>query len=282
MLNKIEWVDGDITDVYSVLEAMKDIKQVYHCAAFVSFHPRDYKQMFKVNVEGTANIVNMAMEKGIDKFCHVSSVAAIGRSDENNHISENSPWKASKQNSNYAISKYAGEQEVWRGITEGLNAVIVNPSMVLGPGNLNNGSTELFGGVLKGLKFYSEGINGFVDVRDVTKSMMQLMARNISGERYIISSENISYNDLFFEIADAFGKARPSIKVNKWMSEAAWRIEALRTFFTRGKPFVTKETAQSSQYQWFYTNEKIKKETGIDFIPVKESIKNNCDMLIKS
>jgi nucleoside-diphosphate-sugar epimerase len=281
LLKRIEWVKGDINEVYSILEAMKGIKQVYHCAALVSFTPADYKQMMHVNVQGTANMVNMALETGIEKFCHVSSVAAIGRSEEDNHIAETSPWKTSKQNSNYAISKYEAECEVWRAAEEGLNTIIVNPSMVLGPGDMHKGSTELFGGVWKGLKFYSEGINGFVDVRDVTKSMMQLMESNITNQRYIISAENISYRDLFFEMADAFNKARPSIKVNTWMSELIWRIEAFRTFFTRGKPFITKETAQNSQYQWFYSNEKIRKAIGIDFIPVRQSIRYNCKVLLQ-
>lgn len=281
LLKNIEWVEADVTDPNALLEAMKDIKQVYHCAAYVSFAQKDYHRMMQINVQGTANMVNMALEAGIDKFCHVSSVAAIGRSEDESNLTETHLWKASKYNSNYAISKYEAECEVWRGTEEGLNAVIVNPSMILGYGDLTRSSGELFGGVLKGLKFYSEGVNGYVDVRDVTKSMMQLMESTITNQRYIISSENISYKDIFFQMADAFHKPRPTIKVNKWMSEAAWRAGALISTITGKKPLVTRETAMSSQCQWFYSNEKIKKAIGIEFILISQSIRDNCEIILR-
>jgi nucleoside-diphosphate-sugar epimerase len=281
LLNKIEWINADITDPNAILEALKDIKQVYHCAAHVSFSPKDYKNMMNINVQGTANIVNMSLEARVEKFCHVSSVAAIGRSEEESHLTEDSHWKASKYNSNYAISKYESECEVWRGVEEGLNAFIVNPSMILGTGDMKRSSGELFGGVYKGLKFYTEGINGFVDVRDVTKSMIQLMESNITNQRFIISAENISYKDVFSQMADAFHKPRPTIKVNHFMSELGWRAGAFINFFTGGKPLITKETAQSSQCQWFYSNEKIKKAININFIPISQSIRDNCEMIMK-
>ena len=274
LLNQIEWVEGTVTDVYDVMEAMKDVVEVYHCAAKVSFHGDDRDEIMKVNVNGTANMVNIALEQGVKKFCHVSSIAALGRVEENKMMDENVFWKSSKYNSTYAISKYNGEREVWRAKEEGLNVVIVSPSIIIGPGNWKTGSSTMFRQIWNGMKFYSEGVNGFVDVRDVSTCMIGLMEKNIFGERFIVNSENLSYKQIFNMIADSFQKPRPAIKVNGTLSELGWRAEALRSFITRKQPFITKETARNSQLKWFYSNEKIKKALSINFIPVKQSIED--------
>ncbi len=281
LLSNIQWVEGDTTDVYSVLEAMKDVDEVYHCAANVSFLPSNIGQMMKTNIEGTANMVNTALECGVKKFCHVSSVAALGRVEENILINETVVWKRSKNNSNYAISKYGGEREVWRAVEEGLNAVIVNPTIILGAGDWKSGSTAMFRQLWNGMKFYSEGMMGFVDVRDVTQCMIQLMQKNCFAQRYIINAENISYHNLFNLITDSFQKPRTNIPINKFLSEVGWRAEALRCFLLRQKPFITKETARNSQLRWKYSNEKIKKELGIEFIPIKESVERTTKLFLK-
>jgi dihydroflavonol-4-reductase len=273
LFQNIEWVNGDVTDYFTVREAMKGVKEVYHCAALVSFIPSEKNKMMKINSEGTAHIVNAAMEEGVEKFCYASSVAALGRVDENTVIHEKFAWKPSKYNSNYAISKYNGEREVWRAIEEGLNAVIVNPTIIIGAGDWKTGSSQMFGQINKGFRFYSEGINGFVDASDVTKCMIVLMDRNKFGKRFIIVSENLSYHSVFNMIADSLGKKRPGIKVTKFLSGLGWRLEALRTFILRNQPMITKETANNSQLHWYYSNEKIKKEIGIEFMPIKESVK---------
>ncbi len=280
--NNIEWVEGDVTNVYDVVEAMKDVTEIYHCAAKVSFHSADYNEIMKVNVEGTANMVNVALVLGVKKFCHVSSIAALGRVIENKVMDETVVWKSSKHNSVYAISKYSGEREVWRAIEEGLNAVIVSPSIIIGPGDWKTGSSAMFSRVMKGMKYYSDGVNGFVDVRDVSSSMISLMEKNISGERFIISSENCSYVQIFNFIADGLHKPRPTIKVKSTLSELGWRAEALRSLVMRDKPFITKETARNSQLQWFYSNEKIKKAIGINFIPVQQSIEDCAKIFLRN
>jgi dihydroflavonol-4-reductase len=279
---KIEWVTGDITDYFSVREAMAGVKEVYHCAAEVSFIPSLRKRMFKINVDGTAHMVNAAMDEGVEKFCYVSSVAALGRIDENTTIDENFTWKTSKHNSNYAISKYSGEREVWRAIEEGLNAVIVNPTIIIGAGDWKTGSSQMFGQVHKGFPFYSEGINGFVDVADVTKCMIALMEKNRFGQRYILVSENLTYGQVFDIIADRLGKKRPSIKVSRVLSGIGWRVEALRTLILRNSPMITKETAHSSQSKWKYSSEKIKKEIGIDFTPINKSVERVAALFLKA
>ena len=280
--DRIEWFSGDVLDSFSLEEAMMDVNQVYHCAGMVSFLPKEEKRMMKINAEGTAHVVNAAVEKGIRKLCFVSSIAALGRGDNNELIAEDKPWKNSYENSAYAVSKYSAEREVWRGIAEGLNAVIVNPSVILGPGNGENSSSAIFGKVWKGLKFYTEGVDGFVDVRDVAKAMTMLMDSDISNERFIVSSENCSYKNLVFEIARCFGKPLPGIKANRWMGELVWRAEALRSILTGSKPFLTKQIVETSMGKYFYSNEKIKARLGMEFIPVQKSIEDTCSFFLKN
>jgi dihydroflavonol-4-reductase len=282
LLDNIEWVDGDVTDYFSVQDAMQGVTEVYHCAAMVSFHQRDRKQMMKVNSDGTAHLVNAAMEAGVQKFCHVSSVAAIGRGEEGKMIDENNVWKISKYNSNYAISKYSAEREVWRAMEEGLNAVIVNPTIIIGAGDWKTGSSQMFGQMGKGFRFYSEGENGFVDATDVNRCMMALMDRNRFGQRFIIVSENLTYREVFNMIADSLKKRRPSIRVNKFLSNLGWRLEVVRSFIIRNQPLITKETAESSQLRWTYSNKKIKQELGIEFMPIKDSVERTTRLFVKS
>lgn len=280
LLQHIEWVEGDITDLFSLEDAFDGISQVYHSAALVSFHASDYHRLMKINAEGTANMINMALAYQVEKFCFVSSAASLGKVKEKEILTENSSWKISKYNSAYGISKYGAEREVWRGMEEGLQAVIVNPSIILGPGLLDSGSTALFGEVKKGLKFYPVGSSGFVDVRDVTKCMIQLMEKNIFSERFIINSENTSYREVINEIADCFGLARPTIRIGKMVSEIGWRAEAVRNIFSRSKSMVTKETIRNGQHDWLYSNEKIKRVLGVEFIPVKKSINETIGFLM--
>jgi len=279
--SNIEWVEGNVTDVHDVLEAMQGIEEVYHCAAKVSFHSSEYKQIMKVNVEGTANMVNMAMEAGVKKFCHVSSIAALGRVEENKVMNEQVMWKSSKHNSMYAVSKYSGEREVWRAMEEGLNAVIVSPAIIIGAGDWKTGSSSMFRQVYKGMKYYSHGVNGFVDARDVTYAMRMLMEKNISGQRYIISAENRTYQEIFNMIADSFHKPRPTIKVNGTLSELGWRAEAMRSFFLNRIPFITKETARNSQNKWFYTSEKIIKALGNFFTPLQKAVEDTSALFLQ-
>ena len=272
LLSQIEWVDGDVLDVLSLQEAMENVEKVYHCAAVVSFSPKDRDNLFKTNIKGTANVVNTALQTRIKKLCFVSSIAAIGRSESNELTSESTEWKSSKRNSTYAISKYEAEKEVWRGIEEGLNAVIVNPSVILGPGDWNNGSAKIFDTLKNGTRFYTEGVNGFVDVRDVASVMYQLMESEIVNERFIVSSENLSYRELFTLILNEYGIKPPTIKALGILLEAAWRFEKLRGGLLKTRPLITKETVNTAQNQYFYSTEKLQNAIDFKFTPVKEII----------
>ncbi len=281
LLDTIEWVHGDITDLVSLEGAMDGITKVYHCAGFVSFHPSDYNKMMKINVEGTENMVNICLEKGVEKFVHVSSIAAIGRLKQGELISEETHWKTSAANTGYAISKYGAEREVWRGTAEGLNAVIVNPGVIIAPGNWNDNTPAMFNLVWRGLPVFTEGVNAFVDARDVSKAMIELMESSIHSERFILTSENVSFKDFFAHIADGLHKPQARIRVGKTLSNIGWRLLAMKGFFTNSRPAITKETAMASVSKYYYSNAKIKKAIGIEFIPMKQSIKDVCKVFLK-
>ena len=282
LLKNIEWVDADLLDVYSLLEAMEGITEIYHCAAMVSFEPKHEDEMMKVNIEGTANMVNAAMEKKVKKFLHVSSIATIGRNKNDKISSEELFWKASPENSNYAISKYGAEREVWRASVEGLNVIIVNPSVVIGSGNWQQSSSNMFSKAYKGIKFYTEGVNGFIDVRDVSALMIKLMESEITNERYILNSENISFRHYFDSMHATFNKPLSSIKAGKLLSSFAWREEKLRHLLTGATPLITKETARSAHRKSFFSNDKIKKAfTDYQFILIEQSVKDTCKLFLK-
>jgi dihydroflavonol-4-reductase len=282
LLKNIEWVDADLLNVYSLIEKMDGVKEVYHCAAMVSFESAHQAEMLRTNIEGTANMVNAALEKGIEKFCHVSSIATLGRAENDALTTEETFWKSSPENSIYSISKYGAEREVWRASEEGLNVIIVNPSLIVGPGNWNQSSSNMFSKGFNGIKFYSSGINGFIDVRDVSSIMIRLMEKNIYNQRFLLSSENATFK-LFFElIHKGFNKPAPSIKAGKLMSSFAWRAEIIRSKLTGAAPLITRETARSAHRISRFSNEKIRKLFPDHiFIPLEESIRDTCKLFLK-
>ena len=259
LFTSIQWVEGDIMDFASVDDALEGVGYVYHAGAVVSFYPKDHKEMLRTNIEGTANLVNLCIARKIRKFCYVSSVAVLGRAVNTGISDETTWWQPSKKNSVYGQSKFGAEREIWRGMEEGLNAYIVNPSVILGPGFWDGGNSGLFSLVWKGLKYYTRGINGYIDVRDLSKAMRMLMESDISGERFIVSSENCSYQQVFEYMAKYLGKPAPKFNVPPALTDIAWRVEAVRSFIMRTKPEVTREMATTTAQIYTYSNEKIKK-----------------------
>ncbi|MBL7928599.1 MAG: NAD-dependent epimerase/dehydratase family protein [Bacteroidia bacterium] len=281
LFERIEWMEGDILDVSSLTDAMQGIEKVYHCAAMISFVPKDRVKMLEINRNGTANVINLCLEMGVKKLCYASSVAAINRINESELITESTAWEENAGNSNYAVSKQAAEREVWRGIAEGLKAVMVNPGIIIGPGSWNSGSGKLFSSVWEGLKFYSEGMSGFVSADDVARAMIALMESEIDAERFIVVSENLTYREVLFQIADSLGKKRPSLKANKFLSEAAWRLAALASVFSGKTPLITRETAASGLCKVKYSNEKIRKATGMEFEKIQPVIEHTASVFLK-
>lgn len=277
IFEKVEWLDGDVLDVISLEEAMEGVDTVIHAAAIVSFGNKDKAKMYQVNVEGTANVVNMALEKKVKRFVHISSIAAIGRREDGGHVNEEKKWEESKVNTHYAKSKYRSELEVWRGIGEGLNAVILNPATILGYGDWNNGSSAIFKTVYNEFKWYTSGLNGFVDVEDVATAAVLLMESKINEQRFIINGDHWPFRRLMDTIAENFKKKRPSKQATPLLLNIAWRIEKLKSFFTRKKPLLTKESAKVAVSKTYFDNAKfLVAFPQFSFTPLEQTIKNAC------
>lgn len=276
LFNLIEWVNGDLLDYFGMEKLLEGVTEIYHCAAIVSFDPKERKKMIANNVEGTANLVNAALENGVKKICHVSSVAALGHFDNDSLITEETNWVPSKKISAYSESKFFSEAEIWRGMEEGLEAVIMNPSIILGPANWETGSAKMFKTVWEGMRFYTRGITGFIDVKDVVKAMILLMEdsnfKSAKNNRFLLSAENISYGEVFFQIADALGKPRPGFYASAFLLGFVWRATRFISSLTGKSPLITRETAANAQRIRKFDGSKITRLFGFQYQPVAESI----------
>jgi len=284
LFSNIEWIEGDILDTDSLSVAMKGVKEVYHCAGLVSFLPNKKDIMQKINVQGTKNIINTSLKEGIDKLCYVSSTSIAYSNNNIDKYDENFKWNPSAEHSNYSISKYKAEIEVREGIKKGLNCIIINPSIIIGPGDWTKGSSMLFTKVWKGYSFYTSGTAGFVDVKDVSSAMIKLMQNNdssIFNKRFIISSENCSYKNIIYWIADSLNKKNPNIYVNNLTLKLAGKFDIIKCKLLNQEPLITKEIIMMSDKKYYYSNEKIKNTININFIPVKDSIKQTGSLFLK-
>lgn len=270
--HNLEWIEGDILDVAILDEILENIDEVYHCAAIISFDSRDNTHMIRTNVIGTANIVNACLLNHVKKLCYVSSIAALGQPVEGNVIDESARWKASRFNNGYAISKYGGEREVWRGIEEGLNAVIVNPSVILGAGCHSKTVNSLFTANRKLLPFKVTGTNGYVDVEDVANACILLMKSDISGERFVLNSENLSNYELFNLITRFLGKKKPFIRIHKRLVIFLGHIIGFSGRFSKKKRAVTIDSLRAALSTSFYSGEKFAKQFNYKYIPIETSL----------
>lgn len=272
---QLTWVEADILDVPALTEALAGAEEVYHCAAVVSFNPSDRDYMMKANVEGTANVVNACLDLHIPALAYISSIAALGREKSGTQITEKTKWNDSRHNSAYALSKYKAELEVWRGVEEGLNVAIVNPGVILGSGKWNKGSCVLFNMVHKGMPFYTNGVNGYVDVEDVADAAIFLMNGRYFNERYILVSDNMNMKWFLDTTADLLNAKKPYIEVKRTLAEISWRSMALLSLFTGKKPSITKETARASLNKFYYSSDKIQK-LGFRFKPIEKTLQEAC------
>jgi len=282
LYSSIQWVETDINDISMLSKSFKDVTYVYHCAALISFDASDYKKMRKVNIEGTANIVNLCISYKVKKLCFVSSIAAIGKPISSGEITENNEWNVDDNNYGYAITKYGAEMEIWRASQEGVDMVIVNPGIILGSGYWQDGSGKLFNKIYNGFKFYTKGITGFVGVTDVVTVMMKLMESSIKNERYILVAKNESFQNVFFDIAKGFNKKAPTIYATKFLSEIAWRVNWISHKITGKRPLITKHSAEAAHNRYYYSNNKIKEAIGFEFESIKDAIHSACNNYLKS
>ena len=278
LFDTIEWVKADLNNIPQLTEAFKDVTHVYHCAAFVSFEPDKFDVLKKTNIKGTANVVNFCIDHKVEKLCYVSSIAALGASLNNKAITEDTEWNKEIDNSVYAITKYGAELEVWRGTQEGLDAVIVNPGVIIGPGIWRYGSGSLIKMIYNGLKYYTTGSTGYVDVNDVVKAMIQLVKSDVKNERYILVSENLSFKDFFTKTANYLGVKPPQKEAKPWLLNIAWRLDWLKHKLTRKRRVLSKQTANSAVTTTIYSNNKIKDAIGFEFLPMDKSIETTTSL----
>ena len=274
LFEKIDWIEASLDNVPSLELAFEGVHQVYHCAAIVSFKSSDYQKMRRINIDGTTNIVNLCISTNVDKLCFVSSVAAIEKNVDDKPMDESDNWNTGTDKSGYAITKYGAEMEVWRASQEGVDVVIVNPGVILGSGFWHKGTGRMFANINKGLRFYTKGVTGFIGVKDVVKVMVSLMNSEINNERFVLISENLSFQQVLNFIADALKKERPTIRINRFMSECIWRIEYLRSKIMGSNPLLTKRSARSALSNHIYTAEKIQNQLGYEFESIEASVKN--------
>lgn len=276
-----EWQNGDVLDVSSLQKATIGVDSIIHTAGVVSFMRETRKIMYDVNINGTRNVASIAFEKNVKRFIHISSISAVGIRADGSYLNENTKWEESDLNSHYAITKFKGEQEVWKWMSKGLNGVILNPTTVLGYGDWNNTSCQIFKNVYRGFKWFSDGINGFVDVEDVARVSQLLIESSIKNERFILNSENWSFKKLMDTIADGFGKKHPDKKATFTMLAIAWRLEKMRSLFSGEKPSLTKEIATAAQGATNFKNDKVLSALpNFSFSPIKQTIFKACQNYI--
>ncbi|MEL6986957.1 MAG: SDR family NAD(P)-dependent oxidoreductase [Bacteroidota bacterium] len=279
---KLEWIIADLMDEFAYQEALAKSDIVIHSAAIVSYDKALRKKMYQINIEGTAQLVNHSLEHQIEKFIHVSSVAAIGRFKRVQSIDENSKWQRSAFNSHYGITKHLAEMEVWRGSAEGLNVGIINPSVVIGGGFWDKGSSSIFPKAWKGLPYYPTGKTGYVDVRDVAKLTIAIMENDQANHRYIANGGNLYYKELFDVMLQTFNKKSPSSPLPNWAGALYWRFDTIKSWLCGKAPIVTKETIAHLKNEYTYSNEKSISQLNYEYLPIEKSIQESAKAFMTS
>jgi len=283
LYNKIDWIEADLNDIPALQTAFKDVTHVYHCAAFISFEPDKYRLLRRINIEGTANIVNLCIANNIKKLCYVSSVAAVGNSNNSEESSnEETPWNTEVDHSVYAITKYGAEIEVWRGSQEGLDVVMVNPGIILGPGYWKSGgSGSLINQIYKGMPYYTTGVSAYVDIWDVIEATTQLLESNIKNERFILVAENVSFFDFQKQVAKALDVKPAKKEATTFILEMGWRLDWLNHKLRGKRRRLSKQLARTVRSKRNYDNSKIKEFLNFKFTPLEESINKVCGLFKK-
>ncbi|HEY8367519.1 MAG TPA: NAD-dependent epimerase/dehydratase family protein [Bacteroidia bacterium] len=271
--NKIDWFEADILDYFSLERAFEGATTVIHAAAMVSFWEKDRAQMYKVNVDGTANVVNACLYCKVKELVYISSIAALGRSDLDEPISEKTPWKNSPDNSWYALSKNAGEREVWRGTEEGLPAIILNPGVIIGYAEWNKSSGKIFSQIKKGIPYYTSGANGFVDVKDVCKALIALLQSEVRNERFVLVSETVPFKKMIEVIASELKVKAPQKEISPLLLKIAVKLSGIWAKISGKEPILSSELAKTSQKQSQYLNTKIQETIHFKFTPVEDSLR---------
>ncbi|MEI9918134.1 MAG: NAD-dependent epimerase/dehydratase family protein [Bacteroidota bacterium] len=270
--------ETDILDMAALIKAFEGMDAVVHVAGLVSFNPRNKKKLLEVNVQGTRNVVNACLANGTKKLVHISSVSALGRHRKNRMVNEESRWVAGGQESDYAQSKYSSELEVFRGMEEGLNVSVVNPSLVLAAGDGQRSSSHLFGYVWRQRKLYADFTVNYVDARDVAKIVTHLLRENHNGERFIASAGTASLGEIFQQVALRFQKQPPSIAVPQGLASTAAWLEEFRSRLIGSEPMITRQSVRALREPVIFENSKAKKILGIEFQSLEKTLDWCCDL----
>lgn len=273
LFNNIDWIEGDMLDPDSLHRAIDGCQRIFHTAAMVSFDKRDHDTLWQTNVDATAYLVDMALECGVEAFCHVSSIGALGH-ESDGVITESTHWQPDNTRSVYSQSKFRQEMEIWRGIQCGLNATIVNPGVILGPGTMGRSSQQILQTIVKGVPFYVDGRTGYTDARDVAHAMIELTLAEKWGERYIIVGHNSSVRDLQVLFAKALETKAPSIKAGHNLIMCAAYLTEAWNKITGSRSPLTVESARSMGGENYYSSEKLIETINIQFTPLEESVRN--------
>jgi nucleoside-diphosphate-sugar epimerase len=280
LFQKIDWVRADLNDIDTLDGAFKNVDQVYHAAALISFNPNDYRKLKKINAIGTANIVNLCIFNNVKKLCYVSTIGAIGKSTGGNKATEENDWTSQEANV-YGLTKHRAEMEVWRGSQEGLPVVIVNPGVIIGPGFWDSGSGDLFTTANKGYMYYPPGGTGFITVSDVVKMMTSLMQSDIVNQRYIAVADNLTYNQILTKLCKGLGKTAPTKKLKIWQLQIGRGFDFLRNLIAKKGRRITKRAIRSLMHPEIYENEKIRKALGFEFESLDGAISFSCQKFIE-
>lgn len=280
LFGEIIWIPASLTDIPALSEAFKDINKVYHCAALVSFNSKDTAALRKINIEGTANIVNLCISSRVEKLCYISSIATMGLSIGEKFISENFTWHPEKDHSEYAISKHGAEIEVWRASQEGVPVVILNPGVILGPGFWNKGTGQIFSKVYKGLNYHFPKTTGFVGVRDVAEIAVKAMDSPVENEQYILVAENLSFKEVLTMAAVSLKKSPPQKSLKPWMVYIGWLFQAIASTMFGTRKQISKRDHKSLFEHSLYSNEKVKNELTYNFTPVIEVVAETANIFL--
>jgi len=272
-MGRIEWVLGDVTDYYSLEDALEGIDKIFHTAGYISFAKRERKRLEDINVGGTANLVNAALHRGVRKLIHVSTVESLGRMDLDELITETTPWKNSPLNTHYGVTKHAGEREAWRAAEEGMDVLVVNPGLIIGLGDWNSGTGRIVQRMAQNQSFYTEGSNGWVDVRDVARAMIDLDDAGVHGERFILVSENLDMKTGFEKLALNLGTKAPHRRAGKILLNIAAWTEKFKSFVTGAEPLITTENAVTASLKSRYDNSKLFKFIPFEYTPMDETFR---------
>ena len=281
LFKQILWQEASLTDIPALTKAFDNVTRVYHCAALVSFNSKDTAALRKINIEGTANIVNFCIARRVEKLCYISSIATMGLSIGEKYITENFTWHPEKDHSEYAISKHGAEIEVWRASQEGVPVVILNPGVILGPGFWNKGTGQIFSKVYKGLNYHFPKTTGFVGVKDVAQIAIQVMESSVENEQYILVAENLAFKEVLTLVAESLNKKPPQRSLQPWMVYTGWLYQAIASILFGAKKQISKRDHISLFEHSWYSNEKVKNDLTYNFTPLKKVIEETAEIYLK-